>query len=75
MKHISNITKDDIDKLKEDIVDDETTECSYDETNMVLKVKCLEENDLTRTEWRIKVLESTYNNVQLKEQVKYPDYW
>ena len=35
----------------------------------------MDENGINRTEWRIKVLESTYSNVQIKEQVKFPDCW
>jgi hypothetical protein len=75
IKHIANITAEDIENLKRDIEEDETTSCIYDSKAQLLKVKCMEENDLMKTEWRIKVLESTYLNIQLKEPIKYPECW
>jgi len=35
----------------------------------------MDDNDLMKTEWRIKILESRYHNVQMKEEVKYPANW
>ena len=35
----------------------------------------MDDNDLVKTEWRIRLLESRYQNAQLKEEVKYPANW